>query len=408
MFYPDLVIIKYMTTYKAAFSIASNSPGAATGYGVQSMLLAKKLKQEGYDVAALSNYGLEGSKQEIVTEHGSIPHYPKGLTHYSADALKPWHTDFINDRKIKNAIITLYDAWVYLGTPDIDNLNFWSWTPVDHLTVPPNVLRWAKNSNVKTIAMSQFGKEQFAKFGVDAAYIPHSVDTKVYKPTNTINGIPGRQYMGVPDDAFLVGMIAANKANGQIHRKAFAENLLAFSMFYKENPNSYLYIHSEPSKVYGGFNLTNLIQAVGLPKEAVVFPDPQALRIGYSTEDMAGIYSTLDVLLHASYGEGFGVPAIEAQACGTRVIGSNWTATPEILGDDSWLVEGQPFWDEGQTSFFMIPLVSSLVKALTLASEKRGFSLKSVNFANQYDTDQVWQKYWRPFIKEQLKTLTIE
>lgn len=397
-----------MTTCKAAFSIASNSPGTPTGYGVQAMLLAERLKRDGYDVAALSNFGLEGNISEIQTDHGSIKHYPKGLSIYSGDAIGPWHKDFIQDREIPNAVITLYDAWVYSDNPGLDKLNFWSWTPVDHISIPPKVLQWAQRPNVTTIAMSPFGQREFEKHGIKSTYIPHAIDTKVYRPTTTIGGVDAREFMGISKDAFLVGMVAANKANGQIHRKAFAENLLAFSLFRKEHPNAYLYIHAEPSKAYGGFHLTNLIQACGIPKDAVLFADPMQLRVGYSAQDMAGIYSTMDVLLHASYGEGFGVPAIEAQACGTRVIGSNWTATPDLVGDDSWVVEGQPWWDEGQNAFYMIPLIPSLVAALKLAAENPGHSLKSVDFANQFDADRVWKNYWQPFIKEQLKALTVE
>jgi glycosyltransferase involved in cell wall biosynthesis len=145
------------------------------------------------------------------------------------------------------------------------------------------------------------------------------------------------------------------------------------------------------------------MRAVGLPEDAVLFPDPVKLRYGYSTDEMAGIYSSLDVLLHASYGEGFGVPAIEAQACGVRVIGSNWAATPDLLGDDSFLVDGQPFWDEAQASFFMIPLIPSLVNALKEANANRGFSQASVDFAKQFDIETVWDNYWTPFLKANLK-----
>jgi glycosyltransferase involved in cell wall biosynthesis len=390
-----------MTTY-GAISIASNTPGSPTGYGVQGMLVAERLKREGYDVAALSNYGLEGRIESLETKFGPIAHYPRGLTLYSGDVLKPHHTHFINGRDIPNAILTLYDAWVYLDVPDLDDLNFWSWTPVDHISIPPKVLAWAKKPNVKTIAMSPFGQRMFERAGIDSTYIPHAVDTSVYKPTETINGVTTREYMGVPEDAFLVGMVAANKANGSIHRKALAENLLAFALFHKDNPNSYLYIHSEPGRFYGGFDLVNLMKAVGLPKDAVLFPDPVKLRYGYEPEEMAALYSAMDVLLHASYGEGFGVPAIEAQACGTRVIGSNWAATPELLGEDSWRIDGQPFWDEAQSSFFMIPLVGSLLAALKEADGNRGFSGSSVEFAKDFDVEVVWEKHWKPFLKANL------
>jgi glycosyltransferase involved in cell wall biosynthesis len=391
-----------MTTY-GAISIASNTPGSPTGYGVQGLLVAERLKRDGYDVAALSNYGLEGNMSTLETKFGSIPHYPRGLTLYSGDVLPLHHNHFLNGRDIPNAILTLYDAWVYNDVPNLDKLKFWSWTPVDHITVPPKVAQWAKRENVKTISMSPFGQRQFEALGVDATYIPHAVDTAQYYRRDNINGYKLREYMGVPEDAFLVGMVSANKANGSIHRKAFAENLLAFALFRKENPNSYLYIHSEPSRAYGGFQLSVLMRAVGLPEDAVLFPDPVKLRYGYSTDEMAGIYSSLDVLLHASYGEGFGVPAIEAQACGVRVIGSNWAATPDLLGDDSFLVDGQPFWDEAQASFFMIPLIPSLVNALKEANANRGFSQASVDFAKQFDVETVWDNYWTPFLKANLK-----
>jgi len=391
-----------MKTYKAAISIASNTPGSPTGYGVQGMLVAERLKRDGYDVAALSNYGLEGGLSTLETKWGKIAHYPRGLTLYSGDALKPHHSHFLNGRDIPNAILTLYDAWVYNDVPGIEDLKFWSWTPVDHISIPPKVLAWAKRANVKTIAMSPFGQKQFEKHEVDSTYIPHAVDTKAYYRRDNIEGYGLREYMGVPEDAFLVGMVSANKANGSIHRKAFAENLLAFALYRKENPNSYLYIHAEPSRVYGGFQLATLMKAVGLPEDAVLFPDPMKLRYGYSTDEMAGIYSSLDVLLHASYGEGFGVPAIEAQACGVRVIGSNWAATPDLLGEDSYLVDGQPFWDEAQSSFFMIPLISSLVTALKEADANRGFSESSVEFAKQFEVETVWKNYWQPFLKANL------
>jgi glycosyltransferase involved in cell wall biosynthesis len=390
-----------MTTY-GAISIASNTPGSPTGYGVQGLLVAERLKRDGYDVAALSNYGLEGRVESLETKFGEIPHYPRGLTLYSGDAIVPHHTHFLNGRDIPNAVMTLYDAWVYLDVPGLDDLNFWSWTPVDHISIPPKVAAWAKKPNVKTIAMSPFGQRQFEAIGVDSTYIPHAVDTSAYYRRDNIDGFGLREYMGVPEDAFLVGMVAANKANGSIHRKAFAENLLAFALFRAKNPNSYLYIHAEPSRVYGGFHLATLMKAVGLPEDAVLFPDPVKLRYGYSTDEMAGIYSSLDVLLHASYGEGFGVPAIEAQACGVRVIGSNWAATPDLLGDDSWTVDGQPFWDEAQSSFFMIPLIPSLVAALEEANGNRGFSGSSVEFAKQFDVETVWDKYWTPFLKANL------
>ena len=64
-----------MATYErltGAISLATNTPGVPTGYGVQAKLLMDRLKRHGLDVAALSNYGLEGRRDVIQTKYGPV------------------------------------------------------------------------------------------------------------------------------------------------------------------------------------------------------------------------------------------------------------------------------------------------------------------------------------------------
>lgn len=49
-------------------------------------------------------------------------------------------------------------------------------------------------------------------------------------------------------------------------------------------------------------------------------------------EDLAALYSLADLFVYPSLYEGFGMPPLEAMACGTPVIVSNTSAMPEILG----------------------------------------------------------------------------
>jgi hypothetical protein len=46
-------------------SFVSNTPGQATGYGQQGAQLVERMVRHGLKVAALSNYGLEGSAGEL-------------------------------------------------------------------------------------------------------------------------------------------------------------------------------------------------------------------------------------------------------------------------------------------------------------------------------------------------------
>ena len=383
-----------------AVSIVSNSPGMPTGYGVQAQLLANNLLHSGAKIASFSNYGLEGAITHIDTPFGRIEHYPRGLRPYSDDVM-PHH--FRHFKALhpsrKHIMITLYDVWV-LQNPELDEIPIHAWTPLDHVTMPPAVERFLRKDNVSPISMSPFGQKEMNQKDINNTYIPHAYDAKSYLPTAKIKNKKTRDFMGIGEDDFLVGMVAANKANGQIHRKAYAENLMAFAIFLKDNPTAKLYIHAEPSKAYGGFDLGNLVKAVGIPQENVLFPNPMDLRYGFSSEHMAALYSTFDVLLAPSYGEGFGVPTIEAQACGTRVIASDWAASSDLVSEDSFLVDGQPFWDEAQSSWFMIPKIPSIVNALKQAAELERHSQASVDFALHFSNLNVWNQYWKPYLEE--------
>lgn len=384
---------------KGAISLATNSPDTPTGYGQQARYLVDRFTRHGLKTAVFSNYGLEGYKASLTTPYGKVAHYPKGFKPYSEDVIPLWQKEFLADKEgLKNILLTLYDVWVYKDLKYEDPI--YSWVPLDHVTLPPMVRHFLKRDNVNAITMSPHGKRQLDEAGIDNVYIPHSVDPNVFKPTDKVRGIKTRKFMGVPEDAFLVSMVSANKANKLVHRKALAENLVAFSIFAKSHKDAYLYLHMEPSPVYGGFNLGVLLPAVGLDPERVIIADPNQLRTGYTQEELAAIYTASDVLLAANYGEGFGIPLIESQMAGTKVITSNWAAAQDLAGPSSWLVEGQPFWDEPQASFFYVPLIDSIVKALELAYESdRGIDEASIEFAKDFAVEKVWAESWLPFLK---------
>lgn len=380
----------------------SNSPGMPTGYGTQSAQVLSRLVRDGFDCASISNYGVEGLATTWDSGYGSIPVFARGADLYSNDVACVHHRMFMNKNPEKvDLMVTLYDVWV-LNNPAFDKLRrIASWIPIDHNPVPPRVLNWAKKPNVAPIAMSRFGQEALKAAGIESTYIPHAYE-KVFKPTPVIEGVPGREYTQW-GDKFVIGMNAANKAGGAVHRKALAENFMAFSIFSRDRDDVLLYVHTDMHGAFGGWNLSDLAQACGVDPAKLVFADPVEYRYGISQEKLAGLYTAMDVMLSANYGEGFGVPQIEAQACGTPIITSNWCASPELAGPDSFVVNGQLFWDDAQKSWFQIPFIHDIVAALNEAYERgRKDFPDTIQFAKQYEAETVYQKYWLPFLRKEL------
>ncbi len=58
-----------------------------------------------------------------------------------------------------------------------------------------------------------------------------------------------------------------------------------------------------------------------------------------SDHELVTLYSMADVFAFPSFFEGFGIPPIEAMACGTPIITSSTSSLPEVVGDAALLVD---------------------------------------------------------------------
>ena len=376
----------------------SNAPFVPTGYGTQTAHAVTRLIKEGHEVAIHAMYGLEG----VSSNWNGIKMYPRGMAPYSDDVLVAHGMDWSNGNPaLPSLIMTLFDVWP-LKSKSLDMVkNIASWVPIDHAPCPADVVDWCKKPNVKPIAMSRFGQQMLNDADVECFYAPHGIEPVFNPNSKMVNGdstFTGRELMGIPDDKFVVMMNAANKGASP-SRKSFAENLLAFGIFAQDKPDAILYLHTEKDGAMGGVNLEHLLHACGIREDQYKIVDQYAYRTGFPQQALASMYADADVLLSASMGEGFGLAVIEAQACGTRVIVSDFTAQPELVGS-GWAVEVQPFWDAHQRSWFCIPQVGSIVDALRHAYEApRGVDQVAVDFAQAYNADRVWDQHWKPVMK---------
>jgi len=268
------------------------------------------------------------------------------------------------------------------------------------------VLSFFEDSHAVPIAMSRFGERQLNNADIECLYAPHGVDSKVFKPgIDQVNGLKPRDLFALDDSVFVVGMNAANKGNHKI-RKGFPQAMAAFGIFARNHDDARLVMHTERLGMCEGVNLERLGEACGIPEGRVSFTDQYAYRVGLPAPMIAAMYNAFDVFLAPSMGEGFGIPVIEAQACGVPVIVSDFSAQPELVGS-GWTVGGQPDWDEAQGAWMHLPSVGEIVDALEEAYEGKGDPQAARDKALEYDHDLVYDKYWRPIVAELEQRLTL-
>jgi glycosyltransferase involved in cell wall biosynthesis len=58
-----------------------------------------------------------------------------------------------------------------------------------------------------------------------------------------------------------------------------------------------------------------------------------------SSEELLYLYNAAELLAHPAFYEGFGLPPLEAMACGLPVIASNVSSLPEVVGDAGILID---------------------------------------------------------------------
>ena len=372
-----------------------NAPWFSSAYGQQLHLLGRQLRGIGHEVAFSANYGLQG---KALTYEGFGVFPSSDGSNMNGCSLLPQHAA----KWRADLVVALGDAW-YWPAPVMAQLGsrLALWMPIDCQPLGKLDADAVKlMPDAQLIAMSTHGVNMLDDAGLDAAYVPHSFDPAVFRPQPGLRD-QHRGAMGLDAETFAIGICAANKDGC---RKGFGEQFRAFADFHAQHPNSSLHVHAVPDKSQGGIDLKNLAGLLGIT-EAVKFPDQYALDAGlYSQLAMASWFNSLDLLSSCSWGEGFGVPVIEAQACGTPVVSTDFAAQACLparwrVRADQWLIGAHDAW-------WGRPNVAQIQHAYEDAFHhwQAGTDLREETAAGVQDfaADTVTARYWKPFLQAQL------
>lgn len=232
------------------------------------------------------------------------------------------------------------------------------------------IFRHAARTAKKIIAISEFTKNEIIKYygvkedKVEVIYLASDpvfrriIDSSKCEQVNRVYGITKKYILCV----------------GAIHKRKNIERLLqAFKELKQKNDDVQLVLVG--GVIWDSVDLNNLICGSGLTDSVVYLqyvPD----------EDLVYLYNSAEMLVYPSLYEGFGLPLVEAMACGTPVIASNATSIPEIVGEAGILFD--PYNISEMSDAMATVLGDNTLKArLTDKSLKRAMKYSWLKTAQQ-------------------------
>lgn len=147
--------------------------------------------------------------------------------------------------------------------------------------------------------------------------VPNAASPSFFQPP-TENGKRALRELGVADRPYVL-------APGGLHHRKNAELILeAWPHLHRLHPDLILVITNHTSPIY---------------REQARSLAPSLVLAGFQEEDqLVALYSAAQLVWFPTRYEGFGMPVIEAMACGTPVVSSNTTAIPEVAGGAAILI----------------------------------------------------------------------
>lgn len=187
----------------------------------------------------------------------------------------------------------------------------------------------AKRASVVSTVSEYSRRDMVHFYGMKAEQIhvvPEGVDTAIFKP------IGDRQRLS----AWRVGRLGSDVpyivyVGKPTERRNLTPLIHAFASLKKEKsiPHKLLIVGAD---LPGTSPFRQVIASAGLSNEVSV--------LGYVGHDeMPLVYNAADLFIYPSSYEGFGMPVLEAMACGAPVITLNNTAFPEFAGGVAYLLE---------------------------------------------------------------------
>jgi glycosyltransferase involved in cell wall biosynthesis len=383
----------------------SDSPTAPSGFGNVTRFVCAGLAELGHTVSIL---GWQARGTPSAWQGCTV--YPVRHDSFGADVLLTYL------QKLQpEVLITLADVWwlTFIANPSIANflrtagIPWALYYPIDGDMgagrLPPSWVRVLETVDLP-IAMSRYGRDVTQANGVTPAYIPHGVDTRVFCPP--VSKEAAKRALGY-DGKFVILSDARNQP-----RKLLPRTLEIFRRFASGKDDVLLHLHCDPNDPAAqtpeyAYDLRADIALLGLT-DAVRLTAGMTIDAGLPLDRLAALYQAADVHLLASWGEGFGLPTLQAAATGVVPLASDYTASRELV-----LGHGEPIRvrafvpDQFGLRRALIDVDDAVQRLEALYRDRHALAVKARNarrFAEAYEWGRVVPQ-WHELLQREVPRL---
>ena len=227
-----------------------------------------------------------------------------------------WSPNNTGPLAVARQICTMHDI-IPVEHPEVFSVRFAAW----YRWLLPRLTHRVRHM----ISVSQFTKDRIVeRFGVNPDKITvvwNGVDSQ-FRRRSADEIAEAREALGIRSPRYLLSLGSLEP------RKNIRRLLTAWSRLKRELPD-------DLSLVVVGSKGASLVF-----RDAGITQIPEGVQFtGYARQEhLPALYSGALALVYPSLYEGFGLPPLEAMACGTPVITSNTTSLPEITAGAAFLV----------------------------------------------------------------------
>jgi glycosyltransferase involved in cell wall biosynthesis len=336
-----------------------------TGYAKYSKEVISRIYRTGkYDIAEFSIYGnAEDPRRSSIPwkNYANMPdvNNQDQVQAYNANPTNQfgaWRFDRICLDFEPDIVLTIRDFWMdsFIYHSPFRRIFSWAWMPT--VDASPQNQEW----------VDIFSNADYILTYSDWA--KHILEQQVGKNINTVGSASPsasacfcpmdkdaiRSELNLRSDVNIVGTVMRNQ-----RRKLFPVLIKSFGKYLKESgdKNTFLYLHT--SFPDAGWNLADLIHNSEVSSrvlmtyvcekcnhvEASFFRDakkvcssckqysssPSSVSNGVPDEVLAKIYNVFDIYIQCANSEGFGLPQVEAAACGIPIACTNYSAMEDVV-----------------------------------------------------------------------------